>query len=265
MRRSFLLFFLLLTLTGESQLIDSFVHDIKENCRSYKKLNRVFSQYRRYHNIEAVEIWFHYPSFATKAVTYEMSDITFSFPAVHLDVFYKKDKIVFLRLVDYKDTVFTYIDTIFASKVLKKKNRGSDILFTVKDMYQTGGYYFSTFHSQDIILGTSPSKEMNKTIESVEKKDSLFIIKYARSFFPGLRAYGAIGLYLWSKEVAPLDKEAQELLSFIQSSKKKMNIARGCIVQQETISDATSQYALDQIYAEYVDYKKKLSKRTPRN
>ncbi|TMI73719.1 MAG: hypothetical protein E6H09_06580 [Bacteroidetes bacterium] len=256
----------------KSQSGDGFINDIKANHQSYKELKEIFDLYWRRDSLAIVNLTEDYPYFVTREMTFEIDyRKNYSFPS-NLSLFYKKDKIVYLKIftprgIGEEDIFFQYIDSNFSEDVLRKHNAKYGTDFLLGNMYarKRTTPMFDTHWSTEIFpFRDTVSTEMKRLFECVLNRDSMTIIRYAANFSPEMTGYGATGLYIWERENNHLDKKTKALLRSLQRSNCPIVFTRGgCLVWTEKLSSVTSDNSLQGLYEEYLLFKKERIKDVP--
>jgi len=189
---------------------------------------------------------------------------------VFLNVTYNGEQVGYITIEDdYYDpainkrvhnTLFKYIDSVYATGALAGYNTKNKTGFTWHDLFEDdwdrfttdgGGLSFpeepdsSGFPS---LLTGSLSHEIKKCIMLIKNKDHQAIEKFTKSFNPVRKAYGAACLYVWQQIGEPLSMEEKQLLQMIRQSNEKIDYSNGCLVErQKSIHAILTKRELDYI------------------
>ena len=151
-------------------------------------------------------------------------------------------------------TIFSKIDTTILVDYISKHNSKYFSNWLIKDFLDpSSDYGWFGF----LCGGYLPSmqKEAYLLAKLVNVNDQKKLKKLASSFSSQERAFGTAGLYFLQLKGKKLSKELLELIRMNQASNLQISTCEGCILDEQTMSEALQEDKLRSMYKYLVDSK----------
>ena len=275
MGKKILTFFggLLISIIGYNQGIEELAAAFQKNQDSFTGIKEVISKYKKSSplSIGIFEDRYTYFDLHHLQARVRLAETDKNHDGIdqsfHFECYAYNDKVLFLDLTEFfhisdrSDRQLIHrVDSLYAKNLVASFNKIQNKNYRWQDQFQDTPYdIFGIEWGLKITLTPEVYDGMTDIFQAVLDNDLNRIIQFSNSRCAELKAYAAIGLYLFRKLDQLQGESLQTLFEDLTNSSEKIHFAPGgCMIFSGIeIKNAISNEFLDEVYSSFLYYKTK--------
>ncbi len=239
---------------ARAQTLDDLIRDVRENVSSTSRVRLALQKHASYVDSSMIKYMdttaflnLNMFSYYYRYRTHSRNEISDNHIIVNLT--YKDERVAYANITDYSDTLFRYVDTTYAVRMVNDYNSINKTDFTWHDLFEDSiGMYDYLDELFDPLIDPAVATEEDglqgkvrggiKFLDPITaqvyrpmliNRDHAGIIRNCRSFNPTRRLHGALCLFILEQLGEPISKEEKQLFKTIRRSSERTFARMGCI------------------------------------